>query len=273
MSAASPAATTYAFDNDNPHAADQHTYLPAILDMGSIARISGIADLDLAGARCWEIGAGAGTIAGWLGSRVGPGGHVLATDVNPRHIQPRPNVSIQQHDIATDPLPEGPFDLVFSRLCFTHVPTRHELLPRVAATLAPGGALLIDEWETGYRRGVLSAADPRIAALYERYQDVLIGTILAGKGHDPNWASEVHGVMVAAGLVDVDTVVTARSWAGGTPGALLVVSNLQHLKVHFLANGFTEADITVLSEGLMDPATHLRGNLTVSTLGRRPAAA
>ncbi|WP_432976676.1 class I SAM-dependent methyltransferase [Dactylosporangium sp. CA-233914] len=271
MSTTTPG-TTYAFDNDNPHAADQHAYLPAILDPGSQDRIAGLAWLDLDGARCWEIGAGAGTIAGWLAGRVGPAGTVLATDINPRHIQPQPNLVVQRRDIAHDPLPEGPFDLIFSRLCFTHVPTRHTLLPQVADRLAPGGALVIDEWETGYRRGVLTATDPRIPALYDRYQDVLIGTILAGNGHDPNWASDVHAAMVSAGLVDVNTTVTARSWNGGTPGALLVTSNLQHLKPQFLANGFTEDDIAVLTAGLQDPATHIRGNLTVSTVGRRPAA-
>ncbi|WP_432830641.1 class I SAM-dependent methyltransferase [Dactylosporangium sp. CA-092794] len=264
--------TTYAFSNDNPHAADQHTYLPAILDPGSQDRIAGIAWLDLDGARCWEIGAGAGTMAGWLATRVGPSGSVLATDINPRHIPARTGVTVLQHDIAHDPLPDGPFDLIFSRLCFTHVPARHTLLPQVAGTLAPGGALVLDEWETGYRRGVLTATDPRVAELYDRYQDVLIGTVLAGKGHDPAWANAVHAAMVEAGLVEVDTTVTARSWNGGTAGALLVVSNLQHLKGEFLANGFTEDDIAVLTEGLRDPATHLRGNLTVSTVGRRPAA-
>jgi len=269
MSTASPN-TTYAFDNDNANASDQHTYLPGILDGPSRVRITG-ADLDLDGALCWEIGAGAGTMATWLGTLVGPAGEVLATDINPRHIKPSPQVTVLTHDIAEDPLPDGPFQFVFSRLCFPHVPARRELLPKVIAKLAPGGAILLEEWETRNRHGVLATTDPRIPELYDRYQDVLIGTILAGKGHDPTWANDVHSVMLDAGLVDVDTTINARAWSGGTPGTLLVVSNLQHLKPQFLANGFTEEDIAVLTEGLLDPATRIRGNLTVSTLGHRPA--
>ena len=39
-----------------------------------------------AGWRCLEVGAGGGSVAAWLGERVGPTGHVLALDLDLRHL-------------------------------------------------------------------------------------------------------------------------------------------------------------------------------------------
>jgi ubiquinone/menaquinone biosynthesis C-methylase UbiE len=36
------------------------------------------------GWRCLEVGAGHGSVAGWLAAQVGPQGKVVATDINPR---------------------------------------------------------------------------------------------------------------------------------------------------------------------------------------------
>lgn len=46
-----------------------------------------------------------------------------------------------------DPLPEGPFDLVFSALAVHHLdgPGKAELFGRVAATLAPGGRFVLGD--------------------------------------------------------------------------------------------------------------------------------
>ena len=40
----------------------------------------------LAGARCLEVGAAAGSVARWLAARAGPSGQVVATDTNPRFL-------------------------------------------------------------------------------------------------------------------------------------------------------------------------------------------
>ena len=34
------------------------------------------------GWRCWEVGAGGDSVVQWLAARVGPQGHVLATDID-----------------------------------------------------------------------------------------------------------------------------------------------------------------------------------------------
>ena len=66
---------------------------------------------------CLEVGAGAGSVAQWLSSRVGPRGRVVATDLDTRflHHLSLPNLEIRQHDIMKDDLERGRYDLVHCR--------------------------------------------------------------------------------------------------------------------------------------------------------------
>jgi hypothetical protein len=66
--------------------------------------------------RCLEVAAGAGSIARWLGERVGPSGTVSAVDINTRFLTDLPaNVTVVEHDITTGPPEPAAFDLVHSR--------------------------------------------------------------------------------------------------------------------------------------------------------------
>jgi SAM-dependent methyltransferase len=257
----------YSFDNDDPVAAERHRHLARVLDPFTFERLAAAGDLT--GRRCLEAGAGGGSVAGWLADRVGPGGHVLATDLNPRHLRPGQGYAVQVHDLSTAPVPPGPWDLVHARLVLAHLPTRVEVLGRFAAALAPGGVLLIEEWASAYRGLVLAAPDPAAAALVDRYHDVLVGRLLPGNGNDPSWGGKVHAAMLAAGLRQVDTRIRAESWAGGTPGALLIAVNVAQLRSGFMSAGFTEWELDQLCRLSADPRLVVRGHFTYSTIGRR----
>jgi SAM-dependent methyltransferase len=259
----------YTFDNDNPNAIDQHECLAAILDDSTTQRLSALGDLT--GRRCLEVGAGGGSIARWLADAVGDSGRVTATDVNVRHIPPHRRLRVVHHDITTDPPPDPPYDLIHARLVLLHLPQRRAVLAALASALAPGGVLVVEEWHTEIRDAVLAAPTKEAKSLFETYHDTLVGAIFAARGHDPGWARQVHGEMMELGLIEVDTVVSARSWPGGSPGTLLAASNLEHLRPRFLAAGMTDAQIDRLRGYLYDPRLVVRGNLTYSTLGRRPA--
>lgn len=50
---------------------------------------------------------------------------MTATDIDPRFLTAlqaldRPNVEVLRHDVTTNPLPEGAFDLIHARLVFIH---------------------------------------------------------------------------------------------------------------------------------------------------------
>jgi SAM-dependent methyltransferase len=264
-----PGAPSYSFDNDDPESVDRHRYLSAILDGSTFARLSTLGDLT--GRRCLEVGAGGGSVARWMADRVGPTGHVLATDLNPRHIPGHPGYSTMRHDLVTDPVPDAPWDVIHARMVLIHIPERRDILIRLAGALAPGGALVIEDWATQFGSIVLAAPTRADADLVDAYHDTML-SILPGRGNDPMWATQVHSLMLAAGLSGVDTHIDARSWRGGTAAALLISANVAQLRPEFLAAGFTHADIDRLARLVTDPRLVLRSHFMYSTIGRRPRA-
>src|SRR5690606_31823780 len=70
----------------------------------------------LEGRSCLEVGAGAGSIAAWMSSQVGPEGEVVAVDSNSRFLRDlAPNVHVIEGDITRAPVPSGHFDLAHAR--------------------------------------------------------------------------------------------------------------------------------------------------------------
>jgi SAM-dependent methyltransferase len=264
MGASARPGRVYSFDNDDLIAAERHRHLADILDPFTVERLAALGDLT--GRRCLEAGAGGGSVAGWLAAR---GARVLATDLNPRHLRTGQGYEVLAHDLVREPVPAPPWDLIHARLVLAHLPERVEVLGRLVAALAPGGVLLLEEWASAYRGLVLAAPDPSSAALVERYHDAVVGRLLPGNGNDPAWAGKMHAAMLAAGLSEVDTRIRAASWAGGTPGALLIAVNVVQLRAGFLSAGFSERELGRLSSLASDPRLVVRGHFTYSTIGRR----
>lgn len=258
---------TYAFDNDDRDAADRHRVLAGILDEFTRSRLAAVGDLT--GRRCLELGAGGGSVAGWLADQVGPTGRVIATDLNTRHLPRDPGYEVLEHDLTTDPLPAGPWDLIHARLLLVHLSGRREILRQLAAALAPGGALVIEEWDSAFGSPLLVSPDPDAAALFDTYHRALRGIMAAG-GNDLTWPGQVHAAMVEDGLVNVDTVYHARAWPGGTAGARLHIINVGQLPAELRAAGLTDAQLNRLRLVADDPRTVVRGLMTTSTIGRRP---
>ncbi len=104
-----------------------------------------------AGSRCLEIGGGRGSITHWLSKRVGPNGHVTATDLQVDFLNSiaAPNIEVLRHDIRTDTFPDGSFDLVHARAVLMHIPDDPEILRRMVSWLRPGGWLLLEEPDFG----------------------------------------------------------------------------------------------------------------------------
>jgi SAM-dependent methyltransferase len=83
-----------------------------------------------------------------MAERAGPGGRVLATDVDPRWLQTGalPQLEVLAHNVTSDPLPEAAFDLIHERLVLVHLPSRDAVLNRLATALKPGGWLVLEEF-------------------------------------------------------------------------------------------------------------------------------
>lgn len=112
------------------------------------------------GWHCLEVGAGGGSIARWLSEHAGPTGRVVATDIDTHFLQGSrsANLEVWHHDITRDPLPEGAFDLVHTRMMLIHIPERDRVLERLTRALKPGGWLVAEEFDA-----LSLCADPAVS--------------------------------------------------------------------------------------------------------------
>jgi SAM-dependent methyltransferase len=260
----------YALDNDHTKAADHHNALADILDPVTIARLRDLRP-DWSGATCLEVGAGAGSIARYLADQVSPNGLAVALDIKPQHIQPHPRLRVVQHDLTSEePLPDGPFDLIHARLILQHLPARDAILRRLADALAPGGVLLTEDWEALITGVVIAAPSSEAADLFARFQQVLGPKVFAVAGSDRNWARRANLAMRRAGLVEVETTVSAAFWPSGSPGCKLVEAITYELEAPLVDAGFSRDDLSKLRPLLADPRLVLHGHPLYSTSGWRP---
>ena len=97
----------YGLDNAWRDARARLSSLEDWLDPGTIGHLRGRG----VGAGWWylEVGAGEGSIARWLCGQVGPGGQVVATDLDTRFLEvlPEPNLRVERHDVTVDSAARG----------------------------------------------------------------------------------------------------------------------------------------------------------------------
>jgi SAM-dependent methyltransferase len=260
--------TRYAFDNNAPVAETQLNTLESFLDPITAVRLC--APIVTAGMYCWEVGAGGGSVAHQLARAVGPTGHVVATDIEPSRIPPAANVSVLRHDVRVDPPPGGLFDVIHARLVLLHLPERKHVLRRLIRSLAPGGWLVIEEFDCSTPLRVLTTPTDAAGKLFQQVVDGIL-TILQARGADLMWAQNVHAEMAFAGLADIDTMTYSESWVGGTPNAGLHAINSRQLEPELLAAGIDAEELHTFRELSRDPRFAALSYQVVSTRGRQPA--
>jgi SAM-dependent methyltransferase len=109
------------------------------------------------GARCLDAGCGPGETMRLMAARVGIAGRVLGIDVDASlgadtlaslHGAGHRQCVFRTHDITdTAPIPGAPFDLVYARLLLFHLPERAAVLERLWDAVAPGGHLLVQDYD------------------------------------------------------------------------------------------------------------------------------
>ncbi len=266
----------YLLANETPGAAER---LGAIADLFDPATFRHLDRLGLAeGWRCWEVGAGGASVVDHLAARAGSTGRVLATDIDVSWAAGAPwtggtvprGVEILEHDVASGPPPGGPFDLVHARLVLVHVPGRDRALATMAAALAPGGALLVED------------ADPALQPLAcleetgpaeERANRVRRGfrTLLAERGADLAYGRTLPRRLRAAGLTQV---AAEAAFPVGHPACdVLELATVAMLRDQLVERGLAgeeeiEGHLAAVRSGALD----LVQPPMISCWGRRPPA-
>lgn len=228
-----------------------------------------------AGWRCLEIGGGAGSIARWLAAVVGERGSLVVTDLDVRFLDDlrSDRVQVLRHDIRSDLLEEGAFDLVHARAVLEHVAARDEIVPRLVRALRPGGTLLLEDCQLG---GPASAAHeqgvvpPEMGGALRAMLDASAAAF-AAIGADPQFAIRLPATLIAAGLVDVDAEVCCRLIRGRSDGAKFYSLGVEQVGPRLVSAGSISAEtLAQLASFFDDPDARWPSMALVSAWGRRP---
>jgi SAM-dependent methyltransferase len=249
--------------------------MEARYDAGTFRHLAALGVSD--GWRCWDVGAGGGTVAAWLCDRVAPSGSVLATDLDTRFVEQvaHPNLEMRQHDVVRDPLPEGGFDLIHTRLLLMHLPERDAVVGGLASALRPGGWLLLEEWVEAASllndpevQETLLALSARPRAAIARYQESQQVSQQYG-----NYGRLLYGRLRAAGLVDLGAEGRTTLDVGGPDFVDTTVLANPDVRATVVAQGdVTDEEIEALQAFRRSPAFFGFAPVMIAAWGRRLAS-
>ncbi|HEV7704697.1 MAG TPA: methyltransferase domain-containing protein [Gemmatimonadaceae bacterium] len=239
----------YALDNAGHEALARFPALSDAFDAGTQRHLASIGVG--AGWRCLEVGGGGGSVARWLAHRVGASGHVLVTDIDPRHLcfPDLPEVEVRVHDIAMDPLPAASFDLVHARLVLLHVREREAALANMIAALKPGGWLVDEEFDISvFPDPALSPGETLLKT------HVALARVLDDRGVDRTFGRRLFGRLRALGLDHVGSEGRTFMWPAGSPGSAMMRANYSQLRAQMIDAGhLTQAEFDSDIAALDDP--------------------
>jgi SAM-dependent methyltransferase len=214
-------------------------------------------------ARCLEVGGGRGSMARWLCEHVGERGHVTATDLDTGFLEELslPNLTVLRHDVRTDELPEGSFDLVHARAVLMHIGQRIATLRRMVSWLAPGGWLLVEDGDFGLWLGdydPIWSAHP--GAWHEAFPN---GSLSQGRA----MLRQVHRL----GLTDIGADAELDVVQPGTPQAEMYRLSFAALAEPLVASGVLTAEEAAKGITRVDEPDFLGcGFAFISVWGRSP---
>jgi SAM-dependent methyltransferase len=228
------------------------------------------------GWRCWEVGFGAGSMAMWLADRVGPGGRVLATDLDPRMLGNTQctNLEVRRHDLVADPLPREAFDLVHTRAVLAHIPERQSALQRLRDAVRPGGWLFVEDMDlagSSMRAAAERYVWPPEARPAYRAGVQALEAVLSDSNRDPGYGALLPAAVRDLSLLDFGAEVHAPVIAGGAEQDCMRLT-LEYLHDRLLATRLIdESGIDQFLQLTRDGGVLYVPIFMVSAWGRRPA--
>jgi SAM-dependent methyltransferase len=215
-----------------------------------------------AGWRCWEAGAGRGSMAAWLADRVTGAGSVLATDIDIGGLSGlrRANITVARHDLEREELPAGGFDLIHARLVLEHLRDPAAAVAKLASALRRGGWLLLEDAD-GLRFDA-EPAEQAFAAITGPWQRAA-----RAAGWNPCYGRHLVTDLQRAGLGRAAGRAHRDYRPGG--GAWLVARlGIERLRGHIQREGASQADLDHALAALDDPARTIIGAPIVTAWGQ-----
>ena len=210
--------TGYILEDDHRDAGYRLTIKEEIQDPATIHNLEAVGVAG--GWSCLEVGAGHGSIAGWLCRRVEAAGHVVATDLHTGHLQrlSHENLEIRRHDIASDPLEENHYDLVHARDLLAHLPGREAVFEKMVHAVKPGGWLLVEEPDLAVE-GPSPSVPGKLSSLYDSVHGEIMDHLLR-EGLDIRFGARLTTLAARCGLTEIHAEGRVRLFhgtEGGTP--------------------------------------------------------
>jgi SAM-dependent methyltransferase len=258
----------YALDNARDEAQVRMATLAALYDDATVRHLQAVGIAQ--GWRCLEVGAGGPSVPTWMAEHVGPAGSVLVTDINTRFLDTiaHPGITVQQHDIAYDPLPQRHFDLIHTRLVLLWVRERDQALKRMVEALKPGGWLVVEDFDGVSMRSNTTFDGPEVVVRVYRALHEAIDTRT-----DYLYGRRLLNRFRTYGLEDVGSEGRVLQWQGGSPGTALVWSNCMQLRPAMIGSGaVTEQEFDEAMALLSAPETVIVSPVMWTVWGRRPGS-
>jgi trans-aconitate methyltransferase len=234
-----------------------------------------------AGARCLDAGCGPGETMRLMAERVGSGGHVLGIDLDEPlggqavamlHDAGHRQCEFARVDLrAGDPLPGAPFDLVYTRLLLFHLPDRAAVLRRLWDAVAPGGHIVVQEYD------VMPTCTVPALDSYQGMMDTMLDTLTAA-GADVRLGARLGELFAQAGVGVPDGTDVAGRLETLASGGWMIEGTYRSLLAAALAHGLTtEAEAgALLAAAARDAEEHpdrpVLFPLMIGAWKRKPAA-
>ncbi|WP_102143520.1 class I SAM-dependent methyltransferase [Mycobacterium hubeiense] len=211
--------------------------------------------------KCLEVGAGGGSMVRWMADR---GATVLAVDIDTRFVEPLASerIEVRQIDIRTNELPQAEFDVVHARLVLEHLPERRQILDRLAATLRPGGWMVIEDYD--WSCFGFEGDEPGLDRVTEA-----IMAFMQRAGFEPRYGRQVVADMADAGLVDVRGEGRARLISSRDPGFEFFRLSFESLRGAVVEAGLLTAEEADAASQRFGADIRLVTPLLMAGLGRK----
>ncbi|ADU71852.1 trans-aconitate 2-methyltransferase [Pantoea sp. At-9b] len=193
-----------------------------------------------------DVGAGAGSLAGWLASRY-PDATITATDIDTRFLTVIPGIRVIQHNAETDDFPAASFDVVHIRALLCHLSEREQVLNRAVTWVRPGGWLVVEDVSL---QPSLRTENP----LFRKIAQAGVTLLEQSIGSDMFWADQLPGRLRERGLCNIGHLTLEGQIGDNSPAdAFWAATTAQSVPALLTLKLLTQNDIDAMTNLRADP--------------------